>query len=78
MKPYRMEDIYYTGILPILIDETDITIANVSKWYNWKRVNVDYDKIHMKIVSIGRRVEGLKYITYRETWDRIMEHFKHN
>lgn len=33
--PFRIEDVYYTGIVPQLIDE-NVDIVNIEPWFPWR------------------------------------------
>ena len=70
-----MEDIYFTGILPVISDSV-INITDISNFFHWKkRIQLNLDDIVTKVVIMENN-KNVKNIAYSKIWLRMLDNRK--
>ena len=70
-----MEDIYFTGILPVISDSV-INITDISNFFHWKkRIQLNLDDIVTKVVIMEDN-KNVKNIAYSKIWLRMLDNRK--
>ena len=70
-NPYRFEDIYYTGIVPI-VSPSNILLVNIKKFLHWER-DWTMAEVYKKLISIGN--PDFTKSTFTTTWLNLLKHY---